>query len=131
ADPADAATSARPAGLATDYAARLAPGALKGARLGVLRGGFGFDGTFDPILAKCVETLRAGGAEIVELSDFPGLAQMGDDELDVLLYEFKAGLDVYLASLPTSRVKSLAEVVAFNEKNAAAEMPFFGQDLFV
>src|SRR5262249_57546092 len=52
-------------------------------------------------------------------------------ELEVLLYEFKTDLNLYLAALPNARVKSLKEAIEFNDKNRDREMPYFGQELFL
>ncbi len=130
ADPRDAATQSRPAGLRTDFAAQLAPGALQGARLGVLHGPFGLDPRLDPLLAHALDSLRAAGAEIVDLGEFPGFNRAGEAEMEVLLYEFKDGLNAYFATLgPEARVKSLADLIAFNRAHDAQELPNFGQEL--
>lgn len=130
ADPQDAATQSRPAGLRTDFAAQLAPGALKGARLGVLHGPFGLDGRLEPLLAQAVEALRAAGAEIVDLGEFPGFNRAGGAEMEVLLYEFKEGLNAYFSTLGSeARVKSLADLIAFNRSHAVQELADFGQEL--
>ncbi|MGH9363652.1 MAG: amidase family protein, partial [Thermoanaerobaculia bacterium] len=71
------------------------------------------------------------GATIVDPADIETVEQFaGSSELEVLLYEFKAGLNAYLAALPNARVRTLADVIAFNEKNRDREMPFFAQELF-
>ena len=129
-DPADPAT-AEADSRRVDYAAGLSPDALRGARLGVLRfsAGFGTDAVFEEALA----VLRAQGAELVEITEFP-VAQrqeMGRNELTVLLNELKHDMDVYLATLPSQvRTRTLEQVIAFNRDHAAEEMPLFGQDLF-
>src|SRR5437764_97611 len=71
------------------------------------------------------------GATVVEPANLPSIAKIGDAELEVLLYELKSDLNAYLASLgPTAPVKTLADVIRFNEQNAPREMPYFGQELF-
>lgn len=126
----DAATQTRPADLATNYAAQLKAGALGGARLGVVRGPFGLDPRLQPLLDQAVATLQAAGAEVVDLGEVKSLSTAGDPEFEVLLYEFKDGLNAYFASLgPAAPIKSLAELIAYNQAHAATEMPFFGQEL--
>ena len=76
--------------------------------------------------------MKAAGAVIVDPADIPTAAKMDACELEVLLYEFKDGLNKYLASLgPSSKVHSLEELIAFNEREKAREMPFFGQELLL
>ena len=112
-----------------DYLAALQPGALRGKRLGVMRfsSGFGTDAAFETALA----VLREQGAELVEIKEFKPRQGMGAAEFQVLLHEFKAGLNDYLRTSPAPiPVRSLAEVIAFNQANAALEMPLFGQSIF-
>ncbi|HEY0115616.1 MAG TPA: amidase family protein, partial [Allosphingosinicella sp.] len=97
-DPADSATAEADA-RRQSYAAGLSPDSLRGKRIGVMRfaAGFGTDRAFDAALA----TLRAQGAELVEIAEFPGdRGKMGEHEFTVLLHEFKAGLNQYLATTP-------------------------------
>ncbi len=126
-DPADKAT--REAGeRREDYTAALDAGALKGARIGVMRfaSGFGTDAVFEGALA----VLKAKGATLVEIKKFDD-KEIGDNEFAVLMTEFKAGLNAYLATTPrTVRTRTLADVIAFNKSNAGAELALFGQELF-
>ena len=115
-----------------DYAAGLNPSALKGARLGVARQFFGFHEPTDRVFAGVLKALEAAGATLVDPVTLPAIDTLGDPELTVLLYELKADLNAFLAQLgPDAPVKTLADVIAFNEKNAAREMPWFNQELFV
>ena len=126
-DPADPATREADA-RKEDYAAALNPGALKGARIGVMRfaSGFGTEAAFETALA----VLREQGATLADIKDFDEGA-MGRNEFTVLLAEFKAGLDDYLRTSPAPiPVRSLADVIAFNKRNMGVEMPLFGQDIF-
>jgi amidase len=110
-----------------DYAAALDPQALKGKRLGLMRfaSGFGTDAALD----KALTVLRAYGAEIVEINKLGG-AKDGPKQLEVLLPEFKAGLNAYLATTPPSvKTRALADIIAFN-KATPRELALFGQDLF-
>jgi amidase len=130
-DERDAATRAvgRPAGI--DFAQSLDPKGLRGARLGVPRNLAGFSDVVDRALDEAVAALRHAGATVVDGLALPTAQKFDDAELDVLLYEFKAGLAAYLAALgPTAPVKTLADVIAFNEAERTREMPWFGQDLF-
>jgi amidase len=69
---------------------------------------------------------------LVDPADDPPLPSFGDAEMTVMLYEFKADLNIYLAALgPGAPVHSLEELIAFNERNKDKEMPFFGQELFL
>ena len=131
-DPRDDATR-EAAAHAIDYTRHLDAKALDGARLGVVRGQFG--GRNDLVSAeieKALEALKAAGAILVEIPAMPNAGKYTQSELDVLLYELKADLAAYLAEYaPGAPVKTLADVIAFNERNKAKEMPYFGQELFV
>jgi len=128
-DAADEATAASAPHAAADFAAALDPGALKGKRIGVVRQFFGFDRRVDAVMATAIETLKAEGAEIVDPVELPNFRQYGQQEFTVLLYEFKHGLERYLAErAPQAPVRTLADVIAFNTREAASTMPWFGQD---
>ena len=132
-DPADPATG-RSAGKApADYTRFLDPDGLRGARIGVVREeGLRRSPPADRIFDAAVAEMRRQGAVIVDPADIPHLGEYDDAELEVLLYELKAGLDAFLPRwAPGARVRSLADVIAFDEAHAAEEMPFFGQELFV
>lgn len=127
-DPADPATAEADTNR-QDYAARLSPDALRGVRLGVMRfaSGFGTNAAFDEALA----TLRAQGAELVDISAFQGRDVISRNELVVLLRELKSDMNAYLATLPpTVRTRTLADLIAFNRAHADTELALFGQDLF-
>lgn len=130
ADARDAATQARPADLLTDFTLGLGQPALTGARLGIFRGGMALTPKTEAVLADAIAALRAAGAEIVDPVEIAGQKELGDAEFEVLLYEFKDGLNAYFASLgPDAPVKSLEELIAFNRAHADREMPYFGQEL--
>ena len=125
-DPADPSTAEADKRKA-DYATALDGASLKGKRLGLMRFASGF-GT-DEALDKALAVLRAQGAEIVEIKELGG-AKEGPKQLTVLLTEFKAGLNAYLATTPPSvKTRTLADVIAFN-KASSRELALFGQDLF-
>src|SRR6267142_158656 len=118
---------------ARDYSASLDPAGLRGARIGVARKKFfGYSPEADALVEAAIDVLRRQGAVIVDPADIPHAGEYDDSELLVLLYELKADLAAYLAAwAPGARVKTLADVIAFNEANKATEMPYFGQELFV
>jgi len=118
---------------ARDYSASLDPAGLRGARIGVARKKFfGYSPEADALVEAAIDVLRRQGAVIVDPADIPHLGEYDDSELLVLLYELKADLAAYLAAwAPGGSVKSLADVIAFNDANKTREMPYFGQELFI
>jgi amidase len=131
-DPDDAATFACKERAHPDYTKFLDTGGLGGARIGVARKFFGFHDKVDELMESAIEKMSRAGAAIIDPADLPTHGEFDDSELEVLLYEFKADLNAYLAKLgPQAKVKSLDGLVSFNEKHKDREMPFFGQDLFV
>ncbi len=131
-DPRDPATAACVEHLQADYTKGLDAGALQGAKLGVARQYFGFHSEVDRVMEAALEALRKLGAVLVDPVKLPADSEYGENELTVLLYEFKAGLAEYLAALgPSARVRNLDDVIRFNQENAAREMPYFGQELFL
>ena len=111
-----------------DYAARLDPGALRGARIGVLRKhGVNPQPDVDAAFTRALDALRAQGAVLVD-ADIATAGQWGAPSLEVLLYEFHDGVDAYLADSGAAAA-SLAGVAAYNRANAAREMPLFGQEI--
>jgi len=118
---------------ARDYSASLDPAGLRGARIGVARKKFfGYSPEADALVEAAIDVLRRQGAVIVDPADIPHIGEYDDSELLVLLYELKADLAAYLAAwAPGASVKSLADVIAFNEANKSREMPYFGQELFI
>jgi amidase len=112
-----------------DYTKFLDKDGLRGSRIGVSRNMLGSDHRVTAILESCIDLMRRMGAEIVDPADLPNYDKFGDTEVEVLLFEFKAGINKYLASLgPRSRVRSLQDVIRFNEENRDRVMPFFGQE---
>ena len=126
-DPADPAT-AEADRRKTEYAALLDANSLKGKRIGVMRfaSGFGTDTAFATALA----ILRERGATLVEIKKFDDSA-IGKNELPVLLTELKADLGTYLKGSPAPiPVRSLADVIAFDQAHLKSEMSLFGQETF-
>lgn len=130
-DPRDPATADADAKLQKDYTQFLDPNGLKGARIGVARKYFGFSDAVDALMNRMIDEMKSAGAEIVDPADLESFGKFDDTELLVLMYELKADLNAYLASRPDAQVHTLADVIAFNEKNKEKEMPYFGQDLFL
>jgi amidase len=129
-DPADEATARAP-GLPADYTAFLDAGALAGARLGIWRDGSKAAGPATAaVLDAAVARLRSCGAQIVDPVELPGLDEMDEPELIALLHEFKHDLNAYLAGLPGDHPMTLAELIAFNNRNAGQVLVHFDQDLF-
>lgn len=129
-DAADAATQVRGRRTHSDYTTFLDPHGLKGKRIGIVRKQFfGYSVPTDNIAEEAIAALKKAGAIIVDPADIPTAGQFDADELTVLLYEFKADLNHYLAGLgPQASVHTLKEIIAFNEREKARELPFFGQE---
>lgn len=131
-DSRDEATNASIGKSSTDYTRFLDADGLKRARIGVQRKSFGFNDAVDKVMNGCIDTIKRLGATVIDPADIPTQGKFDDTELEVLLYEFKADLNKYLASLgPSAPVKSLKEIIDFNEENRDRELPYFGQDIMV
>lgn len=130
-DPADPAT-AEADSKREDYAAALKPDALRGKRLGVLRIGLGGSPEIDKLFERALADLKSAGAETVDLSSPWDSAGIQGASLAIMQTEFRADLAGYLATLPPAvTTRTLADLIAFNDANAATELPLFGQELFV
>jgi amidase len=116
---------------AADYTKFLDPNALKGKRIGVVRELAGNDPRVKAILDHAIAVLRAQGATVVDNVKIPHVDDYGHAESTVLLYEFKHGINAYLATRTGLKVHSLADLIAFDNAHASEEMPWFGQELFV
>ncbi|MEZ5331937.1 MAG: amidase [Thermoanaerobaculia bacterium] len=130
----DPATAEIPAAWRDDYfaalTARLDVAALEGARLGVVRGLFGFDSRVDALMEDALAALSGAGATLVDPVELPHRGEYDDAEWTVLKYEFKADLEGYLRTRADTRMRTLADLIAFNEAHRAQEMPWFGQEIF-
>ncbi len=130
-DPADPATGGG-SGWPVDYTAALRPDGLAGARIGVIRAYGNIRSGVDDVFEASLAVLRAAGAELIDPVDYADLPRLTRAEVEVTSYEFKAGLDTYLAGRGGDvRVRSLDDVIAFNAANAERVMPHFGQDRMV
>jgi amidase len=131
-DPRDSATAASNGSSFTDYTQFLDPNGLKGARVGVARKFFGFHPAVDRLMDASLDTIKRSGAELIDLPDFFNASQVEESELEVLLYEFKADLNAYLAGLGDKfRTLTLKDLIDFNEKNRNREMATYGQEIFL
>ena len=115
----------------TDYTTFLDADGLRGARIGVERSYFGAEPAVDTLMEDAIAAMRAAGATIVDPALHPTRDRIGSPSYLVLLYELKAGLAKYLreAGIPNG-MGSLADVIAFNRRNAEREMPYFAQEIF-
>lgn len=131
-DPKDGAT-ANASAKRQDYTRFLDKDGLRGKRIGVVRSQFGGRNDLaSAVVEKALDVLRAQGAVLVDLAQLPGAGRYGNTELTVLQFEFKAGVAAYLAGyVPDSPMKSLADILAFNEKNRTQVMPHFQQELLI
>jgi amidase len=115
-----------------DYTQFLDASGLKGARIGVVRKMFKVTPRADLVMDKALETLKQNGAVLVDPADIPSLGKFGDAEYQLMLYEIKAGLNAYLATLSSSiPVRTMKDVIDFNEKNSESELKWFGQEHFL
>jgi amidase len=128
-DPRDPTTARAPA--TSDYTRALDPAGLRGARIGVARAKlFGYSPATDRVMETALTVLRDAGAVLVDPADIPHVGEYDETEFTVLLYEFKADLAAYFATLgPSAPVKTLPDLIAFNERNREREMPYFGQEI--
>ena len=132
-DPRDEATAASRGKALADYTAALDPNALKGARIGVARAHYwGYSAITDKIVEQALDLMKQHGAIIVDPADLETAGKYDDAENIVLQYDFKADLNKYLAGLgPSAPVKTMADIIAFNNAHADREMPYFGQETMV
>jgi amidase len=128
-DPSDPATAEADA-RKQDYTKALDPNALNGKRLGVLRFLAGYSKPTDEAFNATLGQLQGAGAKLIEIEAFPNRRAVNEAEWIILIAEFKAGIDAYLASTPAAvKTRTLADLIAFNQQTPA-ELEFFGQDIF-
>jgi amidase len=132
-DPDDDATSASQGKASRDYITALRKDGLRDARIGALMSPpRSIHHAAREAFTRALGTIRSAGATLVQPVEIPRLRELGNTEELVLQYEFKAGIDAYLAGRgSTTGVHSLADLIAFNERYAGQELPFFGQELFI
>jgi len=130
-DPADPATKDADAHI-SDYLAVLKPGALSGARIGVLRFATGWSTETDKVFEKALDVIRSKGAVLVEITEMKGRGKLGELEGLVLHTELKADLNAYLATTPAAvQSRTLAALIAFNTAHSDRELSLFGQETFI
>jgi amidase len=131
-DASDSTTAASSGKFLADYTEFLNADGLRGAKVGVLRKAFGFNPAVDKIMEAALALMKNQGATLVDPVEIETSGKFGETEFLVFMYELKADLNAYLAWLgPNTPVKTLKEIIEFNENNAAKEMPFFGQENFL
>lgn len=118
----------------TDYTQFLDPQGLKGARIGVARKHFtGHSEKTDALFEAAIAAMREAGAIIVDPADIPSIDEISksDSQSTVLLYDFKHDLNAYLAERNDPEIRTLADLIAFNEAHADQELKYFGQERFL
>jgi amidase len=131
-DPRDPATADSRGHAFRDYRRFLDPHGLRGARVGVWREGvFGVSPEADAVAEAAIGELSRLGATVVDPADIPRVADVFGPELTVLLFEFKADIAAYLSELERTSMRTLADLIAFNDANAEQELRWFGQELFL
>jgi amidase len=115
-----------------DYTQFLVADGLRGARIGVVRGTFGFNASVDALMATALEVLKMQGAVLVDPAEIETRGKFDESESTVFMYELKADLNAYLARLgERAPVHTLQDIIEFNESHREQEMPYFGQELFL
>ena len=128
-DERDPATKSSEGKFYPDYTSFLQQGDLKGIRIGVARNFFGSLPKVDQVIESCLPALKSLGAELVDPANIETADKLGETEIEVLYYEFKADLNAYLSGLGTdAMVHSMEDVIRFNEKDKEHIMPYFGQE---
>ena len=131
-DAEDAATAASAGKAQSDYAQYCVPNGLKGARIGVARKYFGFSDAVDALMEESLAAMKQQGATLIDPADIETFGKFDESELLVFMYELKADLNAYLARLGSGApVRTLQDIIDFNDRNRQKEMPYFGQDLFL
>lgn len=128
-DEADARTQESDGNAQVDYTQFLDANGLQGKRIGVLEGTIGYHERVDEVMEAAFSAMEGAGATLVKDIKVSEDGAYGSAGFDVLLYEFKDGLNKYLASRPEAKVKTLADVIQFNKDNADVEMPYFPQGI--
>jgi len=110
-----------------DYTQFLDLNALKGKRIGIEKKPQGNNQFINVLLRNALNVLKQNGATIIEIEYIDKIEALGSAEFEVLQYEFKEGLNQYLASA-NAKVKSLKDVIDFNIANEDKSMPYFKQE---
>ena len=130
-DPQDEITASGNEHRVDDYTQFLDETGLHNKRIGVARNFFGFHDAVEGVMAEALDTMRQGGADLIDTEKLSIVDQAGGAKSTVFKYELKAGLAAYLARLgPSAPVKSLKDILEFNDRHKDTELQFFGQDYF-
>ena len=128
----DSATAASAGKFVPDYTQFLKADGLRGARIGVVRKYFGFSDTVDALMETALDAMKMQGAILIDPADIDTIGKTGDNETLVLQYELKADMNAYLVKLgPNAPMKTLTDLIAYNNRNHEKEMHYFGQDMFI
>jgi len=128
-DPDDPATESSQGMFSTDYTQYLDYEGMRGARIGIARNFFGFNDRVDAVMEICIHEMKRLGSEIVDPANIENIDELDEVEIQVLYHEFKSDMNKYLEGLgPNAPVKSLQEIIDFNEENRSSVMPYFGQE---
>lgn len=127
-DTLDLATLGSKGKVEADYTKFFDANGLQGKRLGVEKTALNDNPAVVALLQEAIKTLKSKGAEVVEIELYKELKTINNNEFNVLLYEFKDGLNQYLSNA-NSKIKTLTDVIAFNKQNEAKAMPFFKQEI--
>ena len=113
------------------FTSALDTGALQGKRIGVIRSAAGYHEAVDALLGQAIDTLKRGGATIVDELKLKPYKEFEEDTYAILLYEFKQDLNAYFATLPNElHSLTLEKLIRFDEEHADEEMPYFRQEVF-
>jgi amidase len=127
-DSADSKTLASSGRFLTDYTKSLKKEGLRGKRIGIIRNSGGYSDRVDTLMKQAIDFMRSQGAELIEVEQ-PASREYNDAEFEVLLYEFKDGLNRYFKGLgEDAPVKNLSELIEFN-KNDSIELRYFNQKI--
>jgi len=131
-DPLDEASVHGEGKVRNNYTQYLDTNGLNKARIGVARNFFGFSQKVDRLMNDAIQVMKEMGAEIIDPANIDSAKEIGNYEMEVLLYEFKADLNLYLSNLPpAANCRSLKDLIQYNDVNHATEMPWFGQEIFL
>ena len=130
-DPRDEATAAAKGHIERDYTTFLDPSGLKGMRLGVVRQYAGYNLDIDRLFDDAIMLLKKAGAEVIDPVVITTIGKFDAQENDVLQYEFKTDLAAYLGGLQSSSVRTLKDIIDFNEKHRGQELKYFGQEIML
>ena len=131
-DAEDSATAESQGKSYSDYTQFLKADGLRGARIGVVRKAFGFMDAVDKVMEAALDAMKKEGAILVDPVEIETAGKWSETESTVFMYELKADLNAYLARPGFNPpVKTLKDIIEFNERNREKEMPYFGQDFFL